>query len=575
MAAPHRTVSLRLLRLAPALTVFAFVVPIATGLLGTLLPAFGYMPAIGATTWGLHPWRMLLEHPGFATSLWLTLFTGFLSSILSVVLAIGLAASVQQRAWAQRLGACMAPILATPHSALAIGAAFLIAPSGWLVRLISPGLTGWTLPPDVSTVGHPSGLALVACMLLKEVPYLVLMTLGALNQVPAPAQLAAARALGYRPVQAYLKVVLPQVYRQIRLPIYAVLAFSLSVVDVAMILGPGNPPTLAVMAVRWFSAPDVQLYPPAAAAAALLFMLVGGSILGWHGVDRVFARIGRRWLERGARGGAADISAKLAAGISLVLLASTIVVGLALLLWSFARQWRYPDALPTVWTLANWQRQLGSVMGPAMNTLIVGACATLIALVLTVACLESELLRPGGSNSARRSMGEGSLWLLYMPLLVPQVAFLFGAQVLLVHAKLDASFFAVVWMHLIFVLPYLFLSLADPWRAFDSRYARSATSLGASRWRVLWRVKLPILLKPTLIACAVAFAVSVGQYLPTLFAGGGRIATLTTEAVTLASGDDRRVTAVWALLQAAMPFVVYAIAVSLPRLLFAGRRGLA
>ena len=88
-------------------------------------------------------------------------------------------------------------------------------------------------------------------------------------------------------------------------------------------------------------------------------------------------------------------------------------------------------------------------------------------------------------------------------------------------------------------------------------------------------VKLPILLKPTLIACAVAFAVSVGQYLPTLFAGSGRIATLTTEAVTLASGDDRRVTAVWALLQAAFPFLIYAMAVALPRLVFAGRRGLA
>ena len=138
-----------------------------------------------------------------------------------------------------------------------------------------------------------------------------------------------------------------------------------------------------------------------------------------------------------------------------------------------------------------------------------------------------------------------------------------------------ATLAAVVWAHLVFVLPYLFLSLADPWRAFDTRYARSATSLGASRWRVFWRIKLPILLKPTLIACAVAFAVSVGLYLPTLFAGSGRVATLTTEAVTLASGQDRRVTAVWALLQALLPFVAFAGATALPRLLFVHRRGLA
>mgnify|MGYP006197216867 CR=1 FL=1 len=42
----------------------------------------------------------------------------------------------------------------------------------------------------------------------------------------------------------------------------------------------------------------------------------------------------------------------------------------------------------------------------------------------------------------------------------------------------------------------LFLSLGDPWRALDPRYARSAASLGASKARVLWRVKLPLLLAP-------------------------------------------------------------------------------
>ena len=36
------------LRWAPAVTVAAFALPIVAGLLGTLLPAFGLLPAIGA-----------------------------------------------------------------------------------------------------------------------------------------------------------------------------------------------------------------------------------------------------------------------------------------------------------------------------------------------------------------------------------------------------------------------------------------------------------------------------------------------------------------------------------------------
>ena len=124
------------------------------------------------------------------------------------------------------------------------------------------------------------------------------------------------------------------------------------------------------------------------------------------------------------------------------------------------------------------------------------------------------------------------------------------------------------------MLPYLFLSLADPWRAFDERYTRAALSLGATRWRVFWRIKLPLLLRPVLLSAAVAFAVSVGQYLPTLFAGAGRVATLTTEAVTLTGGADRRVIGTWALLQAAFPLLIYGLAAAAPRWLFRHRQGM-
>jgi putative thiamine transport system permease protein len=147
--------------------------------------------------------------------------------------------------------------------------------------------------------------------------------------------------------------------------------------------------------------------------------------------------------------------------------------------------------------------------------------------------------------------------------------------VLLLRLGLEGGYFAVVWSHLLFVLPYVFLSLADPWRALDPRYARTAVCLGASPAKVLFCVKLPMLLRPLLIATAVGFAVSVGQYLPTLFAGAGRITTLTTEAVTLAAGADRRVIGVYAFLQSLLPLLVYALALLLPAAVYANRRGLA
>ena len=467
----------------------------------------------------------------------------------------------------RRIGGALAPVLATPHSALAIGLAFLIAPSGWIARAISPWLTGWALPPDVATVGDAAGLALVLALLLKEVPYLILMTIGALNQVPAREHIAAARALGYPPVAAWFRVVLPQVYPQIRLPIYAVIAFSLSVVDVAMIVGPTNPPTLAVLAVRWFFDADIAHYFPAAAAATLLLLLVVACIAAWHGLERGAGALGRRVLARGRRDGVAAAGAGASSALVVALLVFSLLALVGMALWSVAGQWRFPDFLPQAWSLANWSRRLQGLADPAYNTLVIGVLATAIALVLVTGCLENE-------QRGHARAGTASLWILYLPLLLPQVAFLFGAQVLLVRFDFDGTLAAVVWAHLIFVLPYLFLSLADPWRALDARYARSAASLGASPARVLFAVKLPILLRPVLIACAVAFAVSVGQYLATLFAGNGRVPTLTTEAVTLAAGADRRITGAYALVQALFPMLAYVAAAALPALLYANRRGL-
>ncbi|KAA5603142.1 ABC transporter permease [Blastochloris sulfoviridis] len=557
-----------MLRAAPPLTLALFLLPIAAGLAGTALPAFGYLPALGHTEVSLGAWRELMATPGLADTLALTLRVGLLATALSVVLAIGFCALAHERPWLRRCENALAPLLATPHAALAIGFAFLILPSGWLARLVSPDLTGWHTPPQIVTVRDPQGLSLAGGLVLKETPYLVLMILAASVQMRVRDLVASARALGYGPAAAWLFAVLPRLYAQIRLPVYAVLAFSLSAVDVALILAPGTPPPLAVLAMRWFADYDLALYPRAAAAALLQLALVAGAIVAWRLGEILTARLGRAIILRGWRAPAAEPVAAAAAlgAVGTGVAAFAAIAGMAL--WSVAAGWRFPAALPEALTLDVWTRHLPEVGRPLEMTLAAGAAATVIALVLALACLENEqraALRPG----------TGTLWLLYLPLLVPQIAFLFGVQVALVQAGLDGTLAAVIWAHLLFVLPYVFLSLADPFRALDPRFARSAAALGAGRARIFVRIKLPMLAKPILVAAAIGFAVSVGQYLPTLFAGAGRVATLTTEAVTLATGADRRILGVYAVLQAALPALVYGLALGLPRLMFRNRRGLA
>jgi len=546
-----------LLQFAPAVTLALFLGPVAAGLLGTALPAFDYLPALGGGTFGLAAWSALLSWPGLTRSLALTLTSGLLATVLSFAAVIGFLAACHGTAPLRVVQRLLAPLLAVPHVALAIGFAFLIAPSGWILRLLSPWATGWQLPPDIALVQDPYGLALAAGLVVKETPFLLMMTLATLERGDARERLAVARSLGYGPVTAWLKTVLPAVYPQIRLPVYAVLAYSLSVVDMALILAPTTPPPLGVLVFRWFGDPDLTLRFAAAAGALLQLAVVIGGIGLWRGVETLAAALGRRWLWRGGRGGPGVAARRIWGGFLLLLQISAGSSLLALALWSVTRRWRYPDALPTEWTLATWQRHEAALLWSGTTTLTVGLAAALVALALVLACLENE--QRNGLTAGGRA-----LWLLYLPLLVPQVSFLFGVEVFAVQLGIDATWLAVAWSHLLFVLPYVFLTLADPFRALDERYARSAFCLGASPGRVFWRVKLPMLLRPVLVALAVGFAVSVAQYLPTVFAGGGRHPTLTTEAVALAGGADRRVIGVYAFLQALLPLAVFAIALTLP-----------
>ena len=563
-----------MLRLAPITTVLLVAGPVAAGLVFTLLPAFGVMPSIGRTTLSLSGWRALAAAPGFTTALRLTLTTGAAATLLSFGLAVAFAAETLTRPGWRWMRAMLAFVLASPHSAVALGLAFLVAPSGWIVRLLSPWATGWQDPPaGFVTLRDPMGLTLVIGLVLKETPYLVLMIVAASAQVPSRALLAAAGVLGQRPAVAWLKVVFPLLYRQIRLPVFAVLAFSLSVVDVALVLAPGHPPPLAVLAVRWLTNDDLDLYVPAAAAAMLVTGIVLAAALVWWAAERPVARLARAWAERGGPSRLVHlwiwIGSRLAVGLGGS--AAAAMAGLAL--WSVATAWRFPDAVPSGLGFATWAAQARHATETAGTTILLGSATAAIAVALTVLSLEcgqqSRALRRG------RIVGRMAEAVVAAPLLVPQVAFLFGVQLVLVRSGLDGTLFAVAWAHFVFVLPYVMLSLADPFAALDPRFAASAAALGAGPARIFFTIKLPLLLRPILVAAAVGFAVSTAQYLPTLFAGAGRVVTVTTEAVTLSSGGDRRVIGVFAVLQAVLPLAAYGLAFLWPAVLFRRRRGMA
>lgn len=528
--------------------VAAFLLPLLLGLSGTLAPAFGLAPTLAPGP----GFSMILNDPRFLPSLRLSLSTGLIATLLVLGLTLLTLVCFHGTRWWYWLHGALPPILAVPHAAIAIGLIFLLSPSGALVRLVSPALTGWERPPAAWVVPDADGWALIIGLVIKETPFLLLAAIAQLATLDVDASLRIGRTLGYAPARCWSRLILPRLYPRIRLTLLIILAYNLTVVDMAILLGPGSPPTLSVLLLSLVSDPGARA--AASAGAVLLAVLVGACFVLLFAVERLIAYAAQQRRQSGARGRGIPILRKLGETAIALLLFTSGASLLVLLVWSFTRRWRFPDPWPGQWTLDNWSSRADLIMQPAWETLHIAVAVTLLAMLTAIAWLELE----------RRMRTPRLTGIWFIPLLVPQVSLLFGWQAVALWAGLDGHWWIVVYTHWLYVLPYVILILSVAWRELDPAWGHAAHALGAGYWRVLWSVRLPLLRRPLCQAAAVAVAVSVAQYLPTLLMGAGRFQTLTTELVTSFGGVDRRIIAVLAVMQSLLPLLAFVASLIYP-----------
>lgn len=526
-----------------------FALPLIVGLVGSLLPALGLLPELAPG----NGFAELFADPRFLPAALLSLKTGLISTALVFLITVlALVCAHGTRTWRWLMG-LLPPLLAVPHAALAVGLVFLIAPSGWLVRLVSPELSGLTRPPNDWVVPDGGGWSLILGLVIKEVPFLLLAAAAQLNTLNTDASLRIGRTLGYAPARCWSRLILPRLYPRIRLTLLIILAFNLSVIDMAILLGPGNPPTFSVFLLSLVNDPESR----AVASAGALVIAVGIALvyLVLLIVERLVAAIANYRRENGQRGYAVQLWRNIAQTFFVGFVLLSVLSLVMLVLWSFARRWRFPNTLPTEWTLGNWTGRASELMEPLSITLGFAIFALISAILSAVAWLEYE----------RRGTVPKIDWMWYIPLLVPQVTLLFGWQAAALVIGADGKWITVAFSHWLYAMPYVVLILAVAWRELDPNWNNAAAVLGAGYWRCLFKVRIPLLIRPICQAGAVALAVSVAQYLPTLLLGAGRHQTLAIELVTSFGGVDRRIIAALATLQSLLPLIAFIAALYIPR----------
>jgi|GEM_PF-3972283 len=114
----------------------AIAIPVAIGLLLTIVLAFGITPTSYIPN--TQAWQMLLQDSAIWTGVALSLWSAWGSTALAFILAICLGFWIQSSRLGARFLSLIPGLLAIPHAAFAVGFYFLISPSGWVARVLSP-----------------------------------------------------------------------------------------------------------------------------------------------------------------------------------------------------------------------------------------------------------------------------------------------------------------------------------------------------------------------------------------------------------------------------------------------------
>jgi len=528
--------------------------PLLPALLGLLSAAFAYFPALGLNEFSLLAFKQLILWPGLLDSVLLSLFITLVSTFLAALLSFSILQSMWQSKHWKWIESLLAPILGLPHVAFAIGFVFLFSPSGLFSRFVVL-IMGESNAETWSLVHDQYGLGLIILLTLKEIPFILLMSLSLLKQLNLKQTFQTAHSLGYSTQQCWQKIIFVQWLVKIRFSLFAVATYGLSVVDVALIIGPTKPYPLAVLVWQWFNHADLSHYSIAGAGALLLLILAIFTLLCIRVIEWLVTCKWRSWLSSGRY--CLPLPGRLTVYICYIV--SLLIIPI-LILWSLTFRWPFPALFPRVWSFSYWSDELTYMSEYINNSVGIALISASLALLFAIIIHEFN---------SRRTRGRYGFYipdiLIALPMLAPQLSLLFGLQITTLLVPKPYYYLWVIWAHVVFAFPYIYLALNGAYKSYDKRLDMVALSLGMQPFKVWWTIKRPQIMPAILIAWAVGMSVSLAQYLPTIMLGAGRIVTITTEAVALASGQQRRTSAIYALMQTLLPFMFFLFAVVVGR----------
>ena len=483
---------------------------------------------------------------GLTLSIANTLFISLAAPLLALYVAFMVYSQYRFNPRWQTLEKRLAPLLSLPHLAVALGLVYLFSSGGMVFNAL------WGLfdqaAPDWLGLPRKSLFTMVLAISIKEVPFFLLILSALGRQLAIKDWLLQGKALGYTERASWWLLIFPIMLKQSRLALLAAMAYTLSVLDLSLLIGPNIPQLYAVVLYNWQTGFTTYEQANAFLGNLVLLVMLGLLIFSIY-VHECFAVMRLRTNAIMANPfKIARISQIFTAWLGFFSLL-TVAILATFLLWSMG--WNSQSTLSTAnWSFALWQDEWFFMQRPLLNSLNIAFFSSILGVAVTLLALELQ-------QQTKRKLPD-YIWL--MAILLPQLSMVYGWQV--AHTGLSGSYSTgwIILSHLPFTFAYSYLVLRGPFQSLNRHYELVAASFGYTYWQRWWRIRFMLLRPALLSALAIAFSVSVAQYIPTLMIGAGRVTTITTEAVAIASGNEQSITAVYIIVQAALPFIAFLIA---------------
>ena len=474
--------------------------------------ALGWLPAVFLAVLLIAPLARLLAEgwasatPGMLTSLWLDDYLrwrvvwSFTQAAITCILALGLGLPI---AWVLAryqfagrtlvLRLLMLPFV-VPTLVAGLGVLALWGPRG----VVGDALSGW-LGFHIGMSLQDSPWLLLYGNLFFNLCVLVRAGVDALGQVSA-SRVAVARTLGATPWRAFWRVEWPAILPWLASALCLIFLYCFAGFGLALLLGGQR---FATVEVEIYTLVAHELKLAEAGVLALGMVVLTGSVALGYGL------IEKR-LSTPARGDAIALQRPVRAVQRVYLAAALAVLFMVCAAPLLAIVWRVAFAGLAAWATLFDDEALRALW----NTLRFSLAALLLATALGLA----------HAFAARRSV-----WLrtaAFLPFVVSPVTVAFG--LLLLYPSWTASLPLVIAAYALLAYPFVAKSVASALDSLPVQVLQAAQTLGATPWRVFWRVTLPLIAPALRRGTAFAAATVLGEFAVTLFLSRPEWATLTT-----------------------------------------------